>query len=72
MNVLLAKCSYCGKEEKYEMNENEYATLQRYRCYGRKMGYIQDLFPNIPPWIRSGAIDLYSGGFCICPDCCPK
>ncbi len=70
MYKLIAKCSCCGKEDVYEMNEEEYKTFQNYQVYGRQMGYIQDIFPNVPAWIRSGAIDQYSGGFCICPDCC--
>ena len=70
MYMLIAKCSCCGKEGVYEMNEEEYKTFQRYQVYGRQMGYIQEIFPNVPAWIRSGAIDQYSGGFCICPDCC--
>ena len=70
MAKLIAKCSCCGREEIYEMNEEESAVFERYQVYGRQMGYIQDLFPNVPAWIRSGAIDKYSDGFCICPDCC--
>ena len=69
MHILVAKCSCCGNEGIYEMNEEEYKTFQRYKVYGRQMGYIQDLFPNVPAWIRSGAIDQYSDGFCICPEC---
>lgn len=69
MYKLIAKCSICGKEGIYEMNEEEYSTLQRYQAYGRQMGYIQELFSNVPAWIRSGAIDQFSDGFCICPEC---
>lgn len=69
MYKLIAKCSCCGREEEYEMDEREYVTFQSYQVYGRKLGYLQDLFPNVPAWIRSGAIDQFSGGFCICPDC---
>lgn len=69
MSNIIAKCACCGKEEIYEMNEEEALMLQKYQVYGRQLGYIQDLFPNIPAWIRSGAIDKYSDGFCICPDC---
>lgn len=69
MKKLIAICACCGNEGIYEMNEEEAYTLKRYQVYGRQLGYIQDLFPNIPAWIRSGAIDQYSGGFCICPDC---
>ena len=69
MYKLIAKCSICGKEGIYEMNEEEYSTLQRYQVYGRQMGYIQELFPNVPAWIRSGAINQFSDGFCICPEC---
>lgn len=67
--TITAKCSYCGREEEYHLDEKEHYTLLRYQVYGRQMGYIQDLFPKIPAWIRSGAIDQYSGGFCLCPDC---
>lgn len=69
MSKIIAKCACCGREESYELNEEEYITLQKYQIYGRQMGHIQDLFPNVPAWIRSGAIDKYSEGFCICPDC---
>lgn len=64
-----ATCSICNRTEEYQLNEEETATLKNYRIYGRQIGYIQELFPNIPAWIRSGAIDQYSGGFCICPNC---
>lgn len=72
MNTIKAKCAYCGYEEEYVLSADEYKMLRRYEHYGRKLGYIQDLFPRIPAWIRSGAIDKYSDGFCICPDCCPS
>ena len=68
-NILTAQCSCCGRTGKYEMNDEECRTLALYRIYGRNMGYIQELFPKVPAWIRSGAIDRYSGGFCICPKC---
>ncbi len=69
MYAITAKCSCCGREETYYLSDKEYLTLVQYQLFGRKMGYIQDLFPEIPAWIRSGAIDQFSGGFCICPDC---
>ena len=71
MEKITAKCAFCGREAIYYLNEDELITLQRYQCFGRQLGSIQDLFPKVPPWIRSGAIDLYSDGFCICPDCHP-
>ena len=69
MITLFAECACCGRIGTYDMNEEEYHTFLLYQCFGRELGFIQDLFPNIPPWIRSGAIDRYSDGFCICPDC---
>ena len=69
MDIIIAKCSNCGYEEKYILSEEESVTLTQYKQYGRKLGNIQDLFPHIPAWIRSGAIDKYSNGFCICPHC---
>ena len=65
-----AKCSICGNEKEYILNEEESQTLIGYWIFGREMGSLQDLFPDIPAWIRSGAIDQYSDGFCICPECC--
>lgn len=69
MRTIKAKCFICGYEESYSMNKKESDTLDRYELLGRQMGYIQDLFPEVPAWIRSGAIDQFSGGFCICPHC---
>lgn len=69
MYKITAKCSCCGREEDYFLDEEEFETLLDYQMYGRELGFIQDLFPNVPSWIRSGAIDLFSGGFCICPNC---
>lgn len=69
MYCLKAQCSVCGHIETYKMNEEESKTLEKYWCYGRQLGMIQDLFPKVPAWIRSGAIDKFSGGFCICPKC---
>lgn len=68
--TISATCSCCGKTKEYEMNEIETQTYLDYLTHGRTMGYLQDLFPDVPTWIRSGAIDQYSGGFCICPECC--
>ena len=67
--TILAKCSCCGREEEYYMDEEEYSLLLQYQIYGRQLGFLQDLFPRIPAWIRSGVIDQFSGGFCICPEC---
>ncbi len=67
--TLTAECSYCGSEQEYEMDAEETETYFKYAVYGRQMGYLQDLFPKVPAWIRSGCIDQYSGGFCICPKC---
>ena len=66
---LVATCSLCGSKGVYECSEKETENLIRYDFFGREAGKLQDLFPNVPNWIRSGAIDKYSGGFCICPDC---
>ena len=65
-----AKCSLCGHEEEYILDKKETSDLLAYDILGRSMGKIQDIFPKIPAWIRSGAIDQFSGGFCICPQCC--
>lgn len=67
--TIYATCSCCNETTGFELTENEYATLEKYWCYGRQLGMIQNLFPRVPAWIRSGAIDQFSGGFCICPKC---
>lgn len=69
--VLTAECSLCGTEEDYELSEKEEATLREYFFRGREMGLLQNLFPDIPAWIRSSCIDKGSGGFCTCPKCNP-
>lgn len=71
-HLLECECDICGSVGMYMMDDEEKDTLGRYYCYGRQMGYLQDLFPKIPAWIRSGCIDQYSGGFCICPSCAAK
>ena len=67
--IITARCSCCGKTEKCELTDLEEFNFDGYRIFGREYGKLQDLFPNIPAWIRAGAIDKYSGGFCICPEC---
>lgn len=69
VSTIEATCSICGKTEEFPITEEEQDTLCDYAFLGRSMGYLQDLFPRIPAWIRSGAIDQFSGGFCICPKC---
>ena len=58
METITAKCAHCGKEATYDLDDDEFIMFQLYQCFGRQLGSIQDLFPKVPPWIRSGAIDL--------------
>lgn len=67
--TIIAKCSCCGQKKEYELTDLEEFNLEGYLIFGRDYGRLQDLFPNIPAWIRSGAIDKTSGGFCVCPEC---
>lgn len=67
--TIMAKCSYCGRTETHKLTDTEEYNLTGYRLWGRAFGKLQDLFPDIPAWIRSGAIDNASGGFCICTKC---
>ncbi len=69
METIKAKCSFCGYEEEYPLSEEEALNLTFYDIFGRELGSLQDIFPKIPAWIRSGTIDKYSDGFCICPKC---
>lgn len=68
--LLECRCATCGKVNHYLLTESETKLYSNYQLMGRQMGLLQDIFPNIPAWIRSGAIDKYSNGFCICPECC--
>lgn len=70
MNIK-AKCALCGHEETFTLTKEEEKTYLLYEEYGRELGKIQDLFPRVPAWIRSGAIDKSVNGFCICPNCTP-
>ena len=67
--LLTCECSCCGNIGEYELSEEETVTFIKYKSRVIT-GYLQDLFPNVPAWIRSGAIDMKAGGFCICPECC--
>lgn len=71
MKKMYAKCALCGHEETFTLTKEEERTFLLYEEYGRELGKIQDLFPRIPAWIRSGAIDKSANGFCICPNCMP-
>ena len=68
-HLITATCSCCGRDEEYSMSNEEYKNLEKYFAYGRSAGKLQDLFPKVPAWIRSGAIDTTADGFCICPNC---
>lgn len=70
MNIK-AKCALCGHEETFTLTQEEENTFLLYEECGRELGKIQDLFPRIPAWVRSGAIDKSANGFCICPNCMP-
>ena len=67
--TLHAYCYYCDREKTFKLTEEETQTYLEYQKKGREMGLIQNVFPRVPAWIRSGAIDLYANGFCICPKC---
>ena len=70
IRILKPTCSCCERTYVFKMSKEETERLIKYESYGRSMGYLQDLFSGIPGWIRSGAIDQNSDGFCLCPDCC--
>lgn len=69
--TLIAECKCCGKAETYEMNESETENLLKYMFFGNQAGHLEELFPKVPAWIRAGAIDQRSNGFCVCPECSP-
>lgn len=63
--IITAKCNLCGNEECFELTSEETEKLLDYWIEPR-IGYVQDLFPRVPAWIRSGGIQRE---FCICPKC---
>lgn len=67
--VFEARCVCCGQVGRYKMDDEEAQKFEEYQWRGRSMGMMQNLFPKVPARIRNGAIDQYSGGFCICPEC---
>lgn len=67
--IIEATCSICDETTEYRLDALETDRYKMYQYKGREMGLLQNVFPNVPAWIRSGAIDKYSGGFCICPKC---
>ena len=69
--ILKATCSICGKTAYTILDDTEEANYRKRMTLHRDAGALQNLFPDIPSWIRSGAIDEYSDGFSICPDCNP-
>ena len=44
MYKLVAKCSCCGREGTYVLDEEEYYAFWSYQIFGRDMGPIQELF----------------------------
>jgi len=69
MKSITATCSCCGMSETYNLSELEEYNLAGYQIFGRNFGLLQNLFPNVPAWIRACAIDQTGDGFCICPKC---
>ena len=67
--TITATCSCCGRTATHELTDLEEFKFDGYMLFGREFGKLQDLFPDVPAWIRSGAMDKYNGGFCICPEC---
>ncbi len=67
--TLSATCSCCGRQVQFELDHGESVAYEEYRVFGSRMGMLQDIFPRVPAWIRSGAIDKRAFGFTICPKC---
>lgn len=67
--VAVCRCSVCGREGTHKMSDAECRTYMAYKLKGHAMGHIGDLFPDIPLWIASGAIDPVSDGTAVCPEC---
>lgn len=61
--TITATCMMCGRTETREIDDNMYVK------YANGELFLQDAFPDIPPWIRAGGIDLRGNRICICPDC---
>lgn len=71
--VLQAQCSCCRQWGMYVMSleeEKSYDEWLEAKIYGKPHKLLQEAFPKVPAWIRSGSIDYTrTNGFCICPRC---
>ena len=69
IGVAKCNCSKCNEEGKYTLNADEVKNYMNYITKGPAAGTMEELFPNIPAWIRTGAINKFTDGKCLCPKC---
>lgn len=62
--ALECNCSICGKNGVYVLDNKEEESFTEY-IVGNM--YLDEALPKVPNWIRAGAADMRSNGFCICP-----
>ena len=67
--ILRCICASCKRPGIHRMTEEEKDAYEEYRKKGRAAGRLDKLFPNVPGWIRYGAIEPTSGGITYCPAC---
>lgn len=61
-------CEYCRYTEAYDFSKTEKDNWISYKYYGNpRRLLIQNVVPNMPPWMRETAIRVNMG--CICPTC---
>ncbi len=53
----------------YTLSGEEEKNLEQYEKIGRSAGRLDQLFPEMPAWIRYGCLEPLSGGRTWCPDC---
>jgi len=72
---LHAQCACCGNVGAYPLTQEAldkvFDYLDQMPAFGQvhPMGYVQDVFPDVPSWIRAACLSKGTDGFCICPKC---
>lgn len=67
--VLTCTCASCKKQGRHVMTPDEKRTYDMYLRIGRVAGRLDQLFPNIPGWIRYACLEPTYGGKTYCPKC---
>ena len=67
--TLICECSSCGELIRYPMKEKDMREYLDRKTNNRPMRPLSSVFPDIPQWILTGAMDPMAGDKTICPEC---